>query len=140
MLGTASILWSLTTWVSGEVDSFEIFCIMRVLLGVFSAACNPPALGLIRDYFPPNSRTLANSIFLASDYLGVCFSSLSIILIKQSGWREDYKVTGIFGIVLGAITLFYMREPIRGNFELKQKEKKLIEGKETILIPEIVEE
>jgi MFS family permease len=90
---------------------------MRVLLGVFTAACNPPALGLIRDYFPPNSRTLANSVFLASDYLGCCFSSLSIILIENYGWREDYEITGLFGIIFGAVALFYLKEPVRGNFE-----------------------
>ena len=90
---------------------------MRVLFGVFSAACNPPALGLIRDYFPPNSRTLANSFFLTSDYLGCCFSSLSIILIKNFGWREDYEITGIFGILIGLAVLFYLKEPERGRFE-----------------------
>lgn len=108
LIGIASILWSLTTFLSGEIDSFETFAIMRVLLGVFTAACIPPAVSLIRDYFPPAYRSQANSVFLASDYVGCCISSLSILFIKNFGWREDYEITGIFGILAGAATLFYL--------------------------------
>ena len=57
LVGFASILWSMTTFASGYVDSFEVFSLMRVLLGVFTAACIPPAVSLIRDYFPPNYRS-----------------------------------------------------------------------------------
>ena len=125
LLGTACILWSLTTYGSGAIDSFEAFCLLRVLLGIFSAACNPPALGLIRDYFPPQSRTFANSLYLASDYLGCCFSSLSIILIKNYGWREDYEITGLIGILSGIAALIYLEEPMRGKFE-RMEEKTLL--------------
>ena len=57
LLGIASILWSASTFVSGEYNSFEVFVIMRVALGVFTAACNPPAISLLRDYFPPAYRS-----------------------------------------------------------------------------------
>ena len=105
LLGVAGILWSLSTYLSGSVDSFEVFVVMRVLLGVFTAACNPPAISLIRDYFPPSFRSQANSVFLASDYLGCCISSLSILIIKNLGWRQDYELTGIFGIISGVLLL-----------------------------------
>jgi MFS family permease len=84
LIGIASILWSLTTFLSGEIDSFETFAGMRVLLGVFTAACIPPAVSLIRDYFPPAYRSQANSVFLASDYVGCCISSLSFFIL----WRK----------------------------------------------------
>ena len=108
LVGCASILWSMTTFAAGYVDSFEVFSLMRVLLGVFTAACIPPAVSLIRDYFPPNYRSQANSIFLASDYVGCCISSLSILFIKNYGWREDYEITGLFGIIAGVATLAYL--------------------------------
>jgi hypothetical protein len=38
-------------------------------------------------------------------------------LIENYGWREDYEITGLFGIIFGAAALFYLKEPVRGNFE-----------------------
>lgn len=52
LLGVVSILWSVTTLLSGAVDSFTVFAGMRVLLGVLESASNPLAYSLIRDYFP----------------------------------------------------------------------------------------
>lgn len=123
LLGVASILWSLSTFTSGEVDSFEVFSSMRLCLGIFTAACIPPAVSLIRDYFPPAYRSQANSIFLASNYIGCCISSLSILFIKNYGWREDYEITGIFGILAGVAVLINLQEPVRGKWEEIQKER-----------------
>jgi sugar phosphate permease len=53
LLGISCILWSLSGYIGGAVDSFGVFCLMRIFLGVFQSGCNPPALSLIRDYFPP---------------------------------------------------------------------------------------
>lgn len=108
LLGIACILWSTTTLVSGEVDNFSVFVGMRVLLGVFSAAANPPAFSLIRDYFPPNYRSTANSVYAFSLYGGVCLASLSILFIKQFGWREDYDLIGAFGILFGILCLTFL--------------------------------
>lgn len=117
MLGVLSILWSLTTVLAGYVDSFEAFAIMRVLLGILESANNPLAYSLIRDYFPPELRSTANSIFTSSIYVGGAFSSLSILLIEKFGWRGDYEITGGIGIIAGVIGLIALEEPIRGQFE-----------------------
>jgi MFS family permease len=39
LLGIGCVLWSSTTLISGEVDSFWVFFGARVLLGVFTASC-----------------------------------------------------------------------------------------------------
>ena len=117
LLGIAGILWSTTTLVAGEGDNFTVFVTMRVLLGVFSAAANPPAYSLIRDYFPPNYRSTANSVYAFSQYGGVGLASLSILFIKRFGWREDYDLTGVFGIAFGILCLTLLKEPERGQFD-----------------------
>ena len=81
LIGIVSILWSTTTLLSGAVDSFAVFAGMRVLLGVLESASNPLAYSLIRDYFPPEQRSTANSILTSSIYIGGAVSSLSILLI-----------------------------------------------------------
>ena len=117
LLGVAGILWSSTTLISGEVDNFYVFIGMRVLFGMFSAAANPPAFSLIRDFFPPNYRSTANSVYAFSHYGGVCLASLSILFIKKYGWREDYDLTGVFGILFGILCLTVIKEPERGRFD-----------------------
>ena len=114
LLGIACILWSSTTLVDFVVDDFYIFTAMRVMLGIFSAAAIPPALSLIRDYFPPNYRSQANSIFAFSDFLGAGISSLSLIFIAEYGWREDYGLTGLVGVLSGILCLTVLQEPERG--------------------------
>lgn len=114
LLGIGCVLWSSTTFISGQVDSFWVFVCARVLLGVFSASCQAPALSLIRDFFPPKRRSIVNSIYSSSTYFGACLSSLSVIFIKNYGWREDYAITGGIGIFLGVFLLFTVQEPERG--------------------------
>ena len=91
-----------------------VFAFMRILLGVFESACNPLAYSLIRDYFPPSKRSTANSILTSSIYLGGALSSLSILLIQQTGWRGDYYLTGGAGVAAGIASLVLLKEPIRG--------------------------
>ena len=114
LLGIGCVLWSSTTLISGEIDSFWVFVSARVLLGVFTASCQAPALSLIRDYFPPGRRSFVNSIYSTSTYFGACLSSLSVLFIKNYGWREDYDITGAIGIFLGVVLLFTVQEPERG--------------------------
>ena len=114
IIGLACLLWSGTTLVQGEVDDFYTFAAMRVLFGVFVSAANAPAYSIIRDMFPPNYRSRANSFLSFASYLGGCLSSLSILFIQKFGWREDYDITGLIGIILGIACLFYIAEPKRG--------------------------
>ena len=84
---------------------------MRVALGVFSSAANPPAIGLIRDYFPPNYRSTANAVYTTSVYFGGSLASLSVLLIENLGWREDYEIFGVVGITFGILLLTILKEP-----------------------------
>ena len=123
LLGVLSIVWSMTTVVSGSTDSFLVFASMRVLLGVFESANNPLAYSLIRDLFPPDFRSTAQSIMMSSIYFGGALSSLSIILIHKIGWRGDYQVTGSIGVLSGLLCLFFLNEPIRGQFDTPQQKQ-----------------
>lgn len=114
LLGILSIVWSMTTVISGSTHSFLVFASMRVLLGVFESANNPLAYSLIRDLFPPDNRSTAQSVYMSSIYFGGALSSLSILLIQKIGWRGDYELTGAIGVLAGLLCLFILNEPTRG--------------------------
>mmetsp|Transcript_10493 Transcript_10493/g.17596 ORF Transcript_10493/g.17596 Transcript_10493/m.17596 type:complete len:208 (-) Transcript_10493:839-1462(-) len=117
MLGLATITWSTTTLIAGEIDNFMVFTVMRILFGFAVACINAPAFSLIRDYFPKDYRTTANSINSLNFYLGYCFSSLSLVFINLFGWRLDYDITGVIGILIGILLLTFLEEPERGRFD-----------------------
>ena len=50
-------------------------------------------------------------------YLGVGISSLSIMFIKEYGWRWTYDIIGMIGIGSGFLLLFFVKEPKRGTYE-----------------------
>ena len=91
----------------------------RILLGVFEAAGNPAAYSLIADYFHPDYRTRANSIYSLGIYIGGALSSLTIIFISGLGWRWTYGLIGLIGIGFGVVGIIFVMEPVRGRYNIK---------------------
>ena len=134
LLGIGCISWSLIGCATGYFNSFMVFAVCRVALGITQATCNPAAYSLIRDMFPPNRRATANSIYSSGIYVGNAISSLCISLIKDFGWRQDFIIPGYVGVVFGVCGLLFLREPERGHFSqitLHQEKPKKKEMKQT---------
>ena len=93
---------------------------MRILLGLFEACIGPPAYSLITDFFPPEKRTLANSVYSFGIYIGAALSNITIIIIEAIGWRMTYFCIGCFGVCIGVIGMLVIRDPERGRFEPKK--------------------
>ena len=70
------------------------------------------AFSLVSDFFPADRRTTANSILSVANYIGIGLSSLSIILIKNVGWRKAYLAMGVLGL-LGSLGLIPFKNPKR---------------------------
>lgn len=121
LIAVACVLWSTCTLLTGLIDSFAVLFVMRFLLGFFESAFNPCAYGIIADYFHPDYRTTANSIFNLGIYLGGALSSLSILMISNLGWRNTFKIIGFIGIGSGVAGFFFIAEPKRGKFEKKEE-------------------
>jgi MFS family permease len=85
--------------------------------GLFMSALGPPAQLLITDYFPPEKRTRANSIYLLAPYIGSAIVSLTILLIEAIGWRQTFFLAGSIGVVFAILCAAIVKEPPRGVFE-----------------------
>ena len=48
--------------------------------------------------------------------------SISILLIKQFGWRSTYGIMGLVSALTSALIFLFVKEPERGYF-LSEKEK-----------------
>ena len=111
-------LWSAMTVASGLARTFVQLALARVAVGVGEAAGSPPAHSLISDYFPPERRATALSIYASGVYVG---SSLAFILggyiVTHFDWRTAFFIVGAPGIPLAVLLALTVREPERGLSE-----------------------
>jgi MFS family permease len=110
-ISIAMALSAMTMGAAGFMDSFAILAGSRVLLGIISSIFNPMSFSLLTDYFPAEKRTTANSIVQAGNYVGWGLSSISIMAIKQFGWRTTYGALGSAALITSALFALFVRDP-----------------------------
>ena len=91
---------------------------MRLALGGFESFTAPCAYSLIADFFPAETRAIANAFFALGISVGGGLSAITLIIIGKVGWRATYVMLGIYGVVVGLLSLIFVREPARGKYEL----------------------
>ena len=104
--------WSVATVAQGMAATFPQLLLARMLLGVGSAGFNAASLALIADYFAADSRSLANSVFSTSVYMGGGITAAigSILADSDFGWRWTVASFGIAGAGLALLVALTVRE------------------------------
>jgi predicted MFS family arabinose efflux permease len=111
-------VWSAMTAASGLARSFTQLALARVGVGIGEAAGSPPAHSLISDYFPPERRATALSIYATGVYVGVMIAFVAGGYIREHfGWRLVYLLVGLPGIPLALLVRMTIRELPRGFSE-----------------------
>lgn len=107
-------VWSAMTAVMGLASSFGQLLFLRMGVGIGEAAGAPPSHSLLSDYFPPERRATALSLFGMGIYAGTMFGYFAAgSLGEQFGWRYTFVVVGIPGLALAALVGATVREPVR---------------------------
>lgn len=116
-------IWSVMTALCGLAQSFVQLALARVGVGVGEAGAIPPAQSLIADYFPPEQRARAISVFMSSATLGyiVAFSG-GAYLAANHGWRAAFLVMGLPGIALAIVAAMVLDEPRRSGMRVASSE------------------
>lgn len=99
--------WSLVTWFTGQVDSYQGLLLTRTLMGISEAFYIPAALALISDHHQGPTRSRAVGIHQTAIYLGVIAGGFGgyAAASPMLGWRAAFTACGIGG-ALYAIPLF----------------------------------
>jgi MFS family permease len=113
---TASLgLWSIMTAFSGMARNFIQLLLVRIGVGVGEAGGSPPAHAMISDYFPPQKRSTALSVYSTGIYFGILTGFLmGGYLNKYVGWRTAFFVVGIPGVIFSLLFYATVKEPRRG--------------------------
>lgn len=107
-------LWSAMTAVSGLARNFAQLALARVAVGVGEAGCSPPAHSLLADYYPPERRATAMSIYALGVPVGILAGYLVGGWIQEFfGWRVAFFVVGLPGIVVAIVVRASLRDPPR---------------------------
>jgi len=111
-------VWSAMTAACGLAQSFVQLLLARVGVGIGEAAGSPPAHSLISDYFPPERRGTALSVYSMGVYVGAAIAFLAGGYLRENfDWRVAFLAVGLAGVPLAVLLRATVREPPRGHSE-----------------------
>ncbi len=129
LLALGVLVWSAATLCCGLANSFRTLFMARIGVGIGEASVTPASSSLIADYFPPEGRPKAYSVFLLGSSVGTGLSYLvgglaiataSFLQVNAVGWvavLKTWQITfflvGLPGIAIAALVALTIREPMR---------------------------
>jgi MFS family permease len=107
-------IWSAMTAACGFAVNYATLFAARVGVSIGEAGCTPPANSVISDYFPPDRRATALSIYALGIPIGSMIAAVGGgYIATEVGWREAFIWLGVPGIVLAVIVKLTVKEPPR---------------------------
>ncbi len=112
-------VWSLITWLTGHVSSFNELYWARTLMGMSEAFYIPAALALIADYHVAGTRSRAIGVHQMGIYCGVMVGGFAgfVADAPDLGWRFMFDFTGLAGILYAIPLLLLLRDVPRQQIE-----------------------
>ena len=109
------LVWSLVTWLTGHVTTYEGLLWTRTAMGLSEAFYIPAALALISDYHRGSTRSRATAIHQMGIYCGVILGGFAgyVADAPDLGWRWAFGLTGLAGILYAIPLFFLLRDPQR---------------------------
>ena len=101
--------WSLMTWATAHVHTFEGLFAARALMGVSEAFYMPAGLALIAEWHRGSTRSLATGIHMSGLYAGAAFGGLGGYIAEYYTWRHGFSWFGLFGLIYAVVLLFTIR-------------------------------
>ena len=105
-------VWSVVTWVTGQVTTYEGLLWTRSLMGISEAFYIPAALALISDYHIGATRSRAVGLHQMGIYLGVIIGGLSGYVADADGfgWRFAFTACGLAGVIYSVPLVWFLRD------------------------------
>ena len=138
------VVWSAMTALCGLAKHYWQLLLFRVGVGVGEASLSPAAYSMIADYFPPERRSTAMSVYSMGIFLGSGIAFLvgglvvqysvaqGTVLLPLVGeirpWQMVFLILGAGGILF-SFAFLLVREPRRNG---------VVEGQASVPFPEVV--
>ena len=114
---TSLFVWSVVTWMTGRVTTYNELLIARSLMGISEAFYMPAALALIADYHTGHTRSRAVGLHQMAIYCGVILGGFGGYVADDAGtgWRFAFTSCGIFGMLYALPLLLILRDASRST-------------------------
>lgn len=111
-------LWSAMTVTCGIAASYMQMILARAGVAFGESGFTPAIHSMLSDYFPPSRRAMALAVYGVGAPIGSLLgNSVGGFVADNFGWRVTFLAVGAPGILLAALFLLTIREPVRGNTE-----------------------
>jgi MFS family permease len=113
VIAVSLFAWSVVTWLTGHVTSYEGLVATRALMGVSEAFYIPAALALIADFHAGPTRSRAIGIHQTGIYFGLILGGFAGYVADSPslGWRFAFDAGGLVGVVYAIPLFFLLRNP-----------------------------
>jgi MFS family permease len=107
------LVWSLVTWATGHVRTYEELLATRALMGISEAFYIPAALALIAGLHSGPTRSRAIGLHQMGIYLGVIAGGFGgyVADAPDLGWRWAFSAAGLLGVVYALPLFVLLRNP-----------------------------
>ena len=118
-------VWSIVTWVTGHVTTYDGLLVTRSLMGISEAFYIPAALALISDYHTGSTRSRAVGLHQMAIYIGVIIGGFSgyVADTPSLGWRFAFDACGIAGVLYAIPLAFLLRDAPRAHAQIVREKK-----------------
>ncbi|GAA0637041.1 spinster family MFS transporter [Brevundimonas lenta] len=108
------VVWSGFTALCGMANSFWSLFLFRLGVGVGEAGGVAPSYAIISQYFPPERRARAISIYSLGIPVGLaCGVLFGAAIARAVDWRAAFIVVGLAGVIIAPIFRLVVKEPPR---------------------------
>jgi MFS family permease len=109
-----------------------VFALLVIAVGFVEGIILVATPALVRDFSPQLGRASAMGFWTLGPVMGSLFVSVvsSHTLDHLHAWQDQFVICGIFGLVVFALALFFLRElspPLRDQLMVSAKDRALIE-------------
>ncbi|MDB6169283.1 MAG: major facilitator superfamily 1 [Verrucomicrobia bacterium] len=109
------LIWSVVTWLTGQMHSYSGLFWARALMGVSEACYLPAALALISDHHRGSTRSLATALHGSGMYAGGALGGLGGFIAEAYGWRAGFTLLGAVGVGYALVLVIFLRDAPRGD-------------------------
>ena len=99
IIAAGFIAWSMFTAACGLVQTFWQMALLRMGVGIGEASLSPSAYSMISDYFPPERRATAISVYSMGIYLGHGLAMILGGLVLQFASRQETWTFPLLGAI-----------------------------------------
>ncbi|MFM7205719.1 MAG: MFS transporter [Planctomycetaceae bacterium] len=115
VIAASLVAWSLVTWATGLVTTYDGLVVARALMGISEAFYIPAALALIADFHAGPTRSRAVGTHQTGISLGLIMGGFAGYVADDPrlGWRWAFAAAGLAGVAYAVPLFLLLRDPPR---------------------------